>query len=59
MHENMFTKLSIHCYGHSSADRGRAHPWRGTQWHILDIQIERIGKSNGKSWTEFFKELHA
>lgn len=59
MHGNTFTKLSIHCYCHASADRGHVHPWRGAQWHILDRQIERTGKSNGKSWTGFCKELHA
>jgi len=59
IHGNMFKKLSIHCYGHSSADRGHAYPWRGDQWHLLDIQIQRTGKSKGKSGTDFFKELHA
>lgn len=43
---------------HSSADGGHACPWRGAHWRILDTQIERIDKSNGKSWTDSFKELH-
>lgn len=59
MHGTMSTKLSIHCYCHVSADRGPAYPWRGAQWHILGMQIERISKSSGKSWTDFCKELCA
>lgn len=56
MHGDMFAKLSIHCYGYSSTDRGHAHLWSSVAY--FDTDMERLGKSNGKGLTGFFKKLH-